>query len=82
MNKFKEEAFIEKFYKKNGEKYKYLGYENGLVKFLCKKHNLVNYDTPSHLLKNRGCKECGKESDCEGTVCEIRFYHFMIIILW
>ena len=61
MSKFNEEAFVDKFYKKNGEKYEYLGYERGLVKFLCKKHNLINYDTPSHLLKNRGCKECGKE---------------------
>jgi len=61
MSKFNEKEFIEKFYEKNKEKYEYLGYENGLVKFLCKKHNLINYDTPSHLLSNRGCKECGKE---------------------
>jgi hypothetical protein len=61
MNRFNEKVFIDNFYKKNGEKYEYLGYENGLVKFLCKKHGLINYDTPSHLLKNRGCKECGKE---------------------
>ena len=61
MSRFKEKEFIEKFISINGEKYEYLGYENGLVKFLCKKHNLVNYDTPSHLLSGRGCKECGKE---------------------
>ena len=61
MSKFKEKEFIKKFISINGEKYEYLGYENGLVKFLCKKHNLVNYDTPSHLLSGRGCKECGKE---------------------
>lgn len=62
MSRFDEKAFVENFSKKNGEKYEYLSYENGLVKFLCKKHNLINYDTPSHLLKNRGCKECGKEN--------------------
>ena len=61
MSRFKEKEFIEKFISINGENYEYLGYENKLVKFLCKKHNLVNYDTPSHLLSGRGCKECGKE---------------------
>lgn len=62
MSRFNEDGFIEKFKAINGDKYEYLGYEKGLVKFLCKKHNEINYDTPSHLLSGRGCKVCGKES--------------------
>jgi hypothetical protein len=61
MSRFNEDGFIEKFKAINGDKYEYLGYEKGLVKFLCKKHNEINYDTPSHLLSGRGCKVCGKE---------------------
>lgn len=62
MSRFKEKEFIEEFYKINGDKYEYLGYENGLVKFLCKKHNIINFDTPSHLKNGRGCKLCGNEN--------------------
>ena len=61
MSRFKEKEFIEKFNAINEGKYEYLGYKNGLVNFLCKKHNEVHYDTPSHLLNGRGCKTCGKE---------------------
>lgn len=61
MGKFKEELFIEKFNQHSGGKYKYLGYENGQVSFLCNIHNVIDHDTPSHLLGNRGCKLCGKE---------------------
>ena len=61
MSRFNEALFKDKFIKHTDGNYEYLGYENGLVKFLCKKHNIINYDTPSHLLSNRGCKLCGKE---------------------
>ena len=61
MSRFNEKEFIEKFDKHTGGKYKYLGYENRKVKFYCPKHNCVDYDTPHHLLKNRGCKLCGRE---------------------
>ena len=62
MGRFKESDFVEEFNKIHGEKYEYLGYENGLVKFLCKRHNKVNFDTPSHLRSGRGCKLCGNEN--------------------
>lgn len=62
MSRFNEKLFIEKINEKRGGLYVYLGYENGKVKFLCKKHNLIGYGTPSHLLDKCGCKECGKEN--------------------
>ena len=63
MSKFDEKTFVESFKELNGEKYLYLGYDKGLVKFLCLKHNEINYDTPSHLIKGkRGCKICSKEN--------------------
>jgi hypothetical protein len=61
MNRFNEELFLEKFSKIQGENFVYLGYENGLVKFLCKKHNLITCKTPSHVLQHIGCPECAKE---------------------
>ena len=68
MSRFNEEAFIEKFKEINADGYEYLGYEKGLVKFLCKKHNEINYDTPSHLLSGRGCKLCGMEKRKEHNI--------------
>lgn len=62
MSKFNEPLFIEKFNNHTGGKYRYLGYHNGLVEFLCEKHQQTYYDTPSHLLANRGCRLCGKEN--------------------
>lgn len=62
MSKFNEKLFIEKLSEIKGENYEYLGYENGKVEFLCKKHNLIGYATPSHLLDKCGCIECGKEN--------------------
>jgi len=62
MGRFNEEKFIKEFNEIHNNEYEYLSYENGLVKFLCKKHNEINYDTPSHLRDpKRGCKICGKE---------------------
>lgn len=62
MNRFNEKLFIEKLNEKSGDKYEYLGYENGNVKFFCKKHNLISYNTTKHLLRGRGCEECCKEN--------------------
>jgi hypothetical protein len=61
MGRFNEKLFIEKFSEIKSGSYDYLGYENGLVKFLCKKHDLIGYATPSHLLRKGGCVECAKE---------------------
>lgn len=61
MYRFKEKEFIEKFNKHCNGKYRYISYENGLVSFFCNKHGVVDYDTPGHLLTNRGCKLCGEE---------------------
>jgi len=53
--------FTEKFVEKKGDGFVYLGYENGRVKFLCKKHNIISCKTPSHVLRHVGCIECGEE---------------------
>ena len=61
MSRFNEKLFIEKFVEKKGDGFVYLGYENGRVKFLCKKHNIISCKTPSHVLRHVGCIECGEE---------------------
>ena len=68
MSRFNETKFLEKFYALNGDRYTYMGYENGLVQFYCKKHDKINYDTPSHLVSGRGCKECGKEKQQQTNI--------------
>lgn len=61
MAKFDEKGFIEDFKNIHGEKYKYIGYEHGLVHFFCDKHNLDCYATPSKIRNGKGCPQCVKE---------------------
>ena len=60
--RFDEETFKQEFNQTYGDKYEYLGYEHGKVKFKCNIHNIIQEDTPSHLRSGRGCKICSKEA--------------------
>ena len=59
---FDEETFKQEFNQAHGDKYEYLGYEHGKVKFKCNIHHIIQEDTPSHLRSGRGCKICSKEA--------------------
>ena len=60
--RFDEETFKQEFNQTYGDKYEYLGYDHGKVKFKCNNHNIIQEDTPSHLRSGRGCKICSKEA--------------------
>ena len=60
--RFDEETFKQEFNQTHGDKYEYLGYDHGKVKFKCNNHNIIQEDTPSHLRSGRGCKICSKEA--------------------
>ena len=60
--RFDEETFKQEFNQTHGDKYEYLGYEHGKVKFKCNIHDIIQEDTPSQLRSGRGCKICSKEA--------------------
>lgn len=60
-SRFNGEEFAQFMREKYNGMYEYLGYEKGLVKFLCKKHNEIGYGTPTRIRSGRTCKLCSKE---------------------